>query len=50
MAVEEALVGARGGGEGDYGALPGVRDDSLHAVLWERRGRKEVRGRGGERR
>ena len=35
MAVEEALVGPRGGREGDEGAAPGVRDDSLDAVLFE---------------
>lgn len=33
MAVEEALLGARGGRERDDGAAPGVRDDPFDAVL-----------------
>ena len=34
MAVEEALVGARRSRKGDHGAVPGVRDDPLDAVLF----------------
>ena len=34
VAVEEALVGARRSRKGDHGAVPGVRDDPLDAVLF----------------